>query len=132
VKSSVCANTQLDTFDKVVATYRTFIESKKHHTREQKINMNVSQLGSFSRGGNGNCSQQIKKIGADEDGYDPSSNHDAHKVDNSRYYQTNEWNNLNKCQRNYLRKNSRGANKRGNRRSSTNVNSRRYVNVQRV
>jgi hypothetical protein len=57
VKSSVCANTQLDTFDKVVATYRTFIESKKHHTREQKIDVNVSQLGSFSRGGNGNRSQ---------------------------------------------------------------------------
>jgi hypothetical protein len=111
VKSSVCANTtQLDTFDKVVATYRTFIESKKHHTKDQKINIYVSQAGTNysrnNRGGNGNRTQQTQKIGGEEDGYDPTANYDAHKVDTNKYYQTNEWNNsLNKNQRNYMRQN---------------------------
>jgi hypothetical protein len=126
VKSSVCANTtQLDTFDKVVATYRTFIESKKHHTKDQKININVSQVGAnYSRnnnkGSSGNRTQHNPKIGGEEDGYDPTANYDAYKIDTNKYYQTNEWNNsLNKNQRNYMRQNSRGANKRrGNSRSS--------------
>ena len=120
VKSSVSANiVNLDTFDKVVATYRTFIESKKHHTKDTKINVNVSQVGAIpARTGTGNRGQQARKIGAEDDGYDPSTKYDAHKVDNSRYYHTNEWNSFNKNQRNYLRQNSRGASKRGNHRRS--------------
>jgi hypothetical protein len=118
VKSSVCANQQLDTFDKVVATYRTFIESKKHHTRESKISVNVSQIGTTSRNGGGNRTQQIKKTGPEDDGYDASTNYSAHKVDPNKYYNTNDWNNsLNKNQRNYLRQNSRGASKRKSRSS---------------
>lgn len=119
VKSSVCANTtQLDTFDKVVATYRTFIESKKHHTKEQKININVSQTSTnYARNNkavSGNRTQTTHKIGGEEDGYDPTANYDAYKVDTNKYYQCNEWNNsLNKNQRNYMRQNSRGARKRG-------------------
>ena len=116
VKSSVSANiVNLDTFHKVVATYRTFIESKKHHTKDTKINVNVSQVGAIpARTGTGNRGQQARKIGAEDDGYDPSTKYDAHKVDNSRYYHTNEWNSFNKNQRNYLRQNSRGVSKRGN------------------
>jgi hypothetical protein len=123
VKSSVSANIiNLDTFDKVVATYRTFIESKRHHTKDPKTNINVSSVGSQQRGGSGNRTQTGGKIGAVEDGFDPSSKYDAHKIDTNRYYQTNEWNSLNKCQRNYLRQNSRGANKkRGSRPSSRNA-----------
>jgi hypothetical protein len=110
VKSSVSADIiNLDTFDKVVATYRTFIESKRHHTKDPKTNINVSSVGSQQRGGSGNWTQTGGKIGAVEDGFDPSSNYDAQKIDTNRYYQTNEWNSLNKCQRNYLRQNSRGA-----------------------
>jgi hypothetical protein len=128
VKSSVCANTtQLDTFDKVVATYHTFIESKKHHTKAQNININVSQVGTNyasrnNKGGSGNRTQHTQKIGGEEDGYDPTANYDAHKVDTSKYYQTNEWNNsLNKNQRNYMRQNSRGARKRGGNSRPANV-----------
>jgi hypothetical protein len=112
-KSSVCANQQLDTFDKVVATYRTYIESKKHHTRDTRINVNVSQIGTTSRHGGGNRTQTTKKTGPEEDSYDASANYSAPKVDNGKYYNTNEWNNsLNKNQRNYLRQNNRSASKR--------------------
>jgi hypothetical protein len=124
VKSSVSANiANLDTFDKVVATYRTFIESKKHFTKDTKININVSSLGSNpTRGGSGNRTQTGSKTGAAEDGFDPSNNYDAHKCDTNRYYQQNEWNSLTKGQRNYMRQNSRGANKRkGGRPSNRNA-----------
>ena len=64
-------------------------------------------------GGNGNHTQQTKKIGGEQDGYDPITNYDSHKVNTSCYYPTNKRNNsLNKNQRNYLRQNSRGANKK--------------------
>jgi len=123
VKGSVSANSlTLDTFDKVVATYRTFIESRRHHTKDPKTTINVSSVGSQQRGGSGNRTQTGGKIGAVEDGFDPSTNYDAHKIDTNRYYQTGEWNSLNKCQRNYLRQNSRGANKkRGGRPSNRNA-----------
>jgi len=122
VKSSVCANQQLDTFDKVVATYRTFIESKKHHTRDSKISVNVSQVGSTFRKGGGNRTQQGSKTGPEEDGFDASANYSTHKVDSNKYYSQNEWNSLNKNQRNYLRQNSRGASKRKSRQGGSNSN----------
>jgi hypothetical protein len=84
VKSSVCANQQLDTFDKVVATYRTYIESKKHHTRDNRISVNVSQIGTTSRNGGGNRTQTIKETGPEEDSYDASANYSAHKVDTGK------------------------------------------------
>jgi hypothetical protein len=118
VKGSVCANQQLDTFDKVVATYRTYIESKKHHTRDSRISVNVSQIGTTSRHGGGNRTQTTKKTGPEEDSYDASANYLAHKVDTGKYYNTNEWNNsLNKNQRNYLRQNNRSSSKQKSRHS---------------
>ena len=112
VKATVSANPALDTFDKVVGTYRTFIESKKQHTKEQKSNVNVSSATS-SRNGGGNRTRQGDKTGGEEDGYDPTANYDSSKIDNGRYYTTVEWNGLKKNQRNYLRKNSRRNTKKG-------------------
>ena len=121
VKSSVCANQQLDTFDKVVATYRTFIESKRLHTKDSKISVNVSQVS--SRNGGGNRTQMVKKTGPDEDGYNESTSYSAHKVDSDKYYTTEVWNNtLTKNQRNYLRScPSRGNNKRKSRSNASEV-----------
>jgi hypothetical protein len=101
-----------------VATYRTYNESKKHHTRDNRISVNVSQIGTTSRNGGGNRTQTIKKTGPEEDSYDASANYSVHKVDTGKDYNTNEWNNsLNKNQRNYLRQNNRGASKQKSRHS---------------
>ena len=84
--------------------------------------MNVSQVGSTSRNGGGNRTQQIKKTGPEDDKYDPSTNYSAHKVDSNKYYNTNDWNHsLNKNQRNYLRQNNRGNSKRKARSGSSNT-----------
>lgn len=67
VKSSICANQQLNIFDKVVATYRTFIESKRLHTKKKWKSVIVSQVSSCN--GGGNRTQTIKKTSPDEVGY---------------------------------------------------------------
>jgi hypothetical protein len=90
------------TFDELVEAYRTFAQTDKQNRPQQKQSLNISavnqQTGNRYREPGGRPTTQ-------SDGYDPNKDYStfASGVKLNTYYKGQEWNNLTKNQRNYLR-----------------------------
>ena len=113
VKANLACQTGLiKTFDYVVTSYRTYMQTHKETTANKRTALNISQLTSNSASNNarsGNRNNRFsgsKKRSPDDDGYVANKNYDKSKIA-TRYYASKEWNALKSDQRNYLREQSR-------------------------
>ena len=105
--AAISANNK-KTFDGVVGTYRTFIETQKSRAPQTKRVLNISSTNTQS--GNrripaNRLAALRAKTSAEADRFDPRKDYSEFKLDN-RYYSIDQWIKLTKGQRNYLRANS--------------------------
>ena len=104
-----CQAGLIKTFDYVVTSYRTYMQTHKETTSTKRTALNISTLTSDSARSNargGNRTSGSKKKSPDDDGYVANKNYDKSKIA-TRYYASKEWNALKPDQRNYLREQSR-------------------------
>jgi hypothetical protein len=98
------ATSPKDTFDEVVASFRTFTNSSKvNKLSGNKRSITVAAVSTFT--GN-RTNDRAKKTGEKEDGFDINKDYSQYSIA-PRFYKVPEWNKLSKGQRNFLRKNSK-------------------------
>jgi hypothetical protein len=98
------ATSPKDTFDEVVASFRTFTNSSKATKLSgNKCSINVAAVSTYT--GN-RTNDRVKKTGEKEDGFDINKDYSQYSIA-PRFYKVPEWNKLSKGQRNFLRKNSK-------------------------